>query len=176
MIQEKVSLREYNTFRINFVADLLVTIASEKELQDYILTVKNLKEKYLVLGGGSNMLFSGDFRGTIIHPSIKGIDLTKEDSECVHVVAGAGVAWDDLVSWSVNAGYGGLENLSLIPGSVGAVPVQNIGAYGVEAGPRITRVKTINISDGSIKYFTSGECRFGYRDSIFKSELKGRLA
>jgi UDP-N-acetylmuramate dehydrogenase len=125
------------------------------------------------MGGGSNLLFTCDYSGTILVPGFKGIKTEAESDEYVIISAGAGVLWDDLVEWSVVKGYGGLENLSLIPGLVGAVPVQNIGAYGVEARETIVKVKTISTQDGSIRFFSNEECGFAYRDSIFKNREKG---
>jgi len=122
------------------------------------------------------LLFTRDFKGTILYPEITRIKIEEQepDNRNVIISAGAGVNWDDFVAWSVNKGLGGIENLSLIPGKVGATPVQNIGAYGVEVRDRIVKVRTININDGSIRVFNNSECEFGYRDSIFKNREKGK--
>jgi UDP-N-acetylmuramate dehydrogenase len=127
-----------------------------------------------ILGGGSNILFTSDFQGTILYPEFSGIKEEERDGENVVISAGAGVNWDNLVEWTVNNGFGGLENLSLIPGMVGASPIQNIGAYGVEVKDRIERVRTISVSDGSVRIFNNNECEFDYRNSIFKKKEKGK--
>ena len=130
----------------------------------------------LILGGGSNILFISDFKGTIIYPDIKGkfIEETDENESNVIVSAGAGENWDEFVEWTVEKGFGGLENLSLIPGKVGATPIQNIGAYGVEVKDLIVRVRTVSTSDGSVRIFSNSECEFAYRNSIFKNNEKGK--
>jgi UDP-N-acetylmuramate dehydrogenase len=126
----------------------------------------------LITGSGSNLLFSGDFNGLLIHPDFNEIKITGEDSDYVYVRAGAGVDWDVFVAWCVDRGWGGLENLSLIPGCVGACPVQNIGAYGSEVGDSIHKVEYVDIKSLKEVTLSAPECRFGYRDSIFKRELK----
>jgi UDP-N-acetylmuramate dehydrogenase len=127
------------------------------------------------MGGGSNLLFTGDYIGAIIVPGFKGIKTEELSDEFAVISAGAGVLWDNLVEWSVSKGYGGLENLSLIPGLVGAAPVQNIGAYGVEAKETIVKVKTISTHDGSVRFLANDECGFSYRNSIFKTSEKGNF-
>jgi UDP-N-acetylmuramate dehydrogenase len=131
----------------------------------------------LILGSGSNILFTSDFKGTILYPELGGIKIEEKDSGngSMIVSAGAGVNWDDLVEWTVAKGFGGLENLSLIPGRVGATPIQNIGAYGVEVRESIVKVKALSTDDGSIRIFNNPECEFGYRDSIFKRSNKNRF-
>jgi UDP-N-acetylmuramate dehydrogenase len=128
----------------------------------------------MIMGGGSNLLFIGDYHGTIIHPEMDDISLEGKKGNDIIVSAGAGVIWDKLVESTVSKGLGGLENLSLIPGQVGAAPVQNIGAYGAEVKNVIEKVRAISLEDGSVTEFRNEECRFGYRDSIFKGELKGK--
>ncbi len=129
----------------------------------------------LVLGGGSNLLFVSDFDGLVIFPNIPGIVPEKEDANHVWVRAGAGVEWDDFVAFTVNKGWGGIENLSLIPGKVGAAPVQNIGAYGQEAADTIESVSGIDLRTGEEWEISAPDCRFAYRNSIFKQELKGKF-
>jgi UDP-N-acetylmuramate dehydrogenase len=131
---------------------------------------------FLVLGSGSNILFTSNFKGTILYPEISGIKIEDKDLNKGEVIvsAGAGINWDDFVAWTVDNGFGGLENLSLIPGKVGATPVQNIGAYGVEVKDQIVSVRTLIVNDGSIRVFENNECEFGYRNSIFKRREKGR--
>ena len=131
-------------------------------------------QKFLIIGGGSNLLFCQDFDGVIVKPQMKGLKIIKNDIQSVIVEAQAGEIWDDLVAFCVENNLYGLENLSFIPGNVGASPVQNIGAYGVEVCQSIYRVETMEISTGIMHSFTNGDCKFGYRDSIFKHEYAGK--
>jgi UDP-N-acetylmuramate dehydrogenase len=175
MIYENVSLKKYNSFGLNVKADNLITFKLEETAINFLKRQKDTGRKFLIIGRGTNILFTGDFHGTVIHPEMEGILFEgKKDNDFI-VSAGAGVIWDKLVESTVNNGLGGLENLSHIPGLVGATAVQNIGAYGAEVKDTIERVRAISLTDGSIKEFTKDECRFGYRDSIFKGELKGRF-
>lgn len=170
-----VSLKKYNTFGLNYTADCFIHIRNEKEAAAVFNGTLDLKRPHLILGGGSNLLFTGDFRGTILYPDLRGIKIEKQDDQRnVIVSAGAGENWDDFVEWTVNKGFGGLENLSLIPGKVGATPVQNIGAYGVEVNELIVKVETISTDDGSTRLFNNKDCEFGYRNSIFKNSAKGK--
>jgi UDP-N-acetylmuramate dehydrogenase len=175
-IYSDVPLKKYNTFGLNYAADCFIHIRNEKEAASVFNGSLSWKRPLLIVGGGSNLLFTGDFKGTILYPDLRGIKTEEKDNEkgCVIVSAGAGVNWDSFVEWTVNNGFGGLENLSLIPGKVGATPVQNIGAYGVEVNDLIIKVKTINTNDGSTRFFTNQECEFGYRNSIFKNSAKGK--
>ena len=174
MIYENISLKKFNSFGLNVRADHLATFKLEENAIHFFKQHKESGQKYLVIGRGSNVLFTGDFHGTIIHPEMEGITMEGKKGNDIIVSAGAGVIWDKLVESTVNNGLGGLENLSLIPGLVGATPVQNIGAYGAEIKDSIERVRAISLGDGSIREFTNDECRFGYRESIFKGELKGK--
>jgi UDP-N-acetylmuramate dehydrogenase len=174
MIYENISLKKFNSFGLNVRADHLATFKLEENAIHFFKQHKESGQKYLVIGRGSNVLFTGDFHGTIIHPEMEGITMEGKKGNDIIVSAGAGVIWDKLVESTVNNGLGGLENLSLIPGLVGATPVQNIGAYGAEIKDTIDRVRAISLGDGSIREFTNDECRFGYRESIFKGELKGK--
>lgn len=174
MIYENISLKKYNTFGLNIKADRLVTFKLEENAIRYFRNNSGSAERRLVLGGGSNLLFLGDFHGTVIHPEIEGISLEEKKEDYVIIASGAGIEWDRLVEQTVNYGFGGLENLSLIPGQVGAAPVQNLGAYGVEVKDTIEKVRAISLSDGSVREFSNEECGFGYRDSIFKKDLKGK--
>jgi len=172
------SLLNHNTFGMNVRAKRYVEYSTEEELQALIPT---LEGKPLHMGGGSNLLFKGDFDGTVLHSAIKGIEeLSTLNSQLstssVLVRVGAGEIWDDFVAWAVAQGYGGVENLSLIPGEVGASAVQNIGAYGVEAKDVIARVEAIDLHSGERRSFAPEECRYAYRQSIFKQELKGKYA
>lgn len=128
----------------------------------------------MVLGEGSNFLFTDDFEGTVFYPTIKGMEIVEENDEHVWVRIGAGEIWDDFVAWAVEQGYGGVENLSFIPGHVGAAPVQNVGAYGMEAGDTIERVEAIQIEEARKDVIDAADCRFAYRDSIFKGEWKNK--
>jgi UDP-N-acetylmuramate dehydrogenase len=173
IIRGNVSLKKYNSFGLEYIAKHMVHLRTEKEAVSLFNGSVHLKQPALIMGGGSNLLFTENFKGTIIIPAFKGIKIEEESDEFVIISAGAGVVWDKLVEWSVTKGYGGLENLSLIPGHTGAVPVQNIGAYGVEARETIFKVKTISTHDGSTRFFTNEECGFAYRNSIFKESEKG---
>jgi len=174
MIYENISLKKFNSFGLNVRADHLATFKLEENAIHFFKLHKGSDQNYLVIGRGSNVLFTGDFHGTIIHPEMEGITLEGKKGNDIIVSAAAGVIWDKLVESTVNNGLGGLENLSLIPGLVGAVPVQNIGAYGAEVKDTVEKVRAISLEDGSIREFTNEECRFGYRTSIFKTELKGK--
>ena len=174
MIYENISLNKYNTFGLNIKADSLVTFKSEESAIRFFKEQKESDRNFLILGGGSNFLFTGDFHGTIIHSEIEGISMEEKKDDYVLISSGSGVVWDKLVELTVNHGFGGLENLSLIPGLVGATPVQNIGAYGSEVKDTIEKVRGICLKDGSVREFSKKECRFSYRDSIFKGELKGK--
>ena len=174
LIVKNIPLENYNTFRLRYSADNFVRITNERSAVSLFSNAKILKKPLLILGGGSNVLFVNDFKGTIIHPAFKRIRVEKQSDNYVIISAGAGAEWDKLVEWTVERGFSGLENLSLIPGSVGASPVQNIGAYGVEIKDFIVKVRTISIEDGSIRIFNNEECQFGYRTSIFKGKMKGK--
>jgi UDP-N-acetylmuramate dehydrogenase len=175
MQQKKISVKKYNTFGLDYVAENFVIIKSEDDAISLLKDTNSLIKPVFILGGGSNILFTKDYSGTIIHPEIEYIKIEEQVSDYVIISCGAGVIWEYLVEWTVNKGFGGLENLSLIPGMVGATPVQNIGAYGVEVKDTIEKVRAISIADGTIKEFNNNECRFGYRDSIFKHDLKGKF-
>jgi len=174
MIYENISLKKYNTFGLNIKADRLVTFRHEENVIHFFEQRKGEPDKCFIIGSGSNLLFTGDFHGTLIHPEMDEITLEGTEKNDVIISSGAGVTWDKLVESTVSKGLGGLENLSFIPGLVGAAPVQNIGAYGAEVKDTIEKVRAICIEDGSIREFSREECRFGYRDSIFKGDLKGR--
>jgi UDP-N-acetylmuramate dehydrogenase len=173
-IYKNVPLKKFNTFGIDYIADCIIDIRTEKEAINLYRKANLLKNPLLVVGGGSNILFTSDFNGTILHPQMKGIRIESNDGENIIISAGSGVIWDKLVEWTVRKGFSGLENLSLIPGLVGATPVQNIGAYGVEVKDSIDKVITISASDGSIRIFSNRECEFGYRSSVFKKSEKGK--
>ncbi|MDT8394143.1 MAG: UDP-N-acetylmuramate dehydrogenase [Bacteroidales bacterium] len=174
IIKENISLKPFNTFGIDAKAKHFAVIS---ELQDlYELYEKGfLNDRFLLLGGGSNILFTGDYEGIVILNSLGGIEVNEAAENEVIVKAGAGVEWNELVWYCIDREYGGIENLSLIPGSLGAAPIQNIGAYGVELKDCFVSLEAFDIQTGEIKEFNRQECRFGYRDSIFKHTLKGKV-
>jgi UDP-N-acetylmuramate dehydrogenase len=174
MLPKNVSLKNYNTFRLNYKSEFFVTVKSESEAIKVILQTAAGVKPILILGAGSNLLFTDNYKGTIIHPEINGINIEEKNPDHVIVSAGAGVDWDSFVEWTVENGFGGIENLSLIPGTVGAAPVQNVGAYGVEVKDTIDKVRAVSIDNGSVREFYKNECLFGYRSSIFKTDLKGK--
>ena len=172
VVREDVSLRPYNTFGIECVASRMVDCMSVEEVRDVAREVSG--GRYYVLGGGSNVLFLRDFEGTVVRPLVGGIEVVGEDGGDVVVRVGSGVVWDEFVGWCVDRGLGGVENLSGVPGNVGAAPVQNIGAYGVEAKDVVERVWGERVGGGEL-VLGGGECGFGYRDSVFKHGLRGEV-
>jgi UDP-N-acetylmuramate dehydrogenase len=174
MLKHNFPLIKYNTFGLDCRVSTFISLKTEEEAVKLLSNPDLYSKPLLILGGGSNLLFLSYFNGTVLHPEIQGIALEGQTEDHVVVSAGAGKVWDDFVEWTVERGFGGLENLSFIPGTVGATPVQNIGAYGVEVRDTIEKVRAISLSDGTIREFNNGECQFGYRDSIFKNELKGK--
>jgi len=174
-IIENTSLLPYNTFGIDVNADYFIAYKSVSELQEILQSQLVKSNRVLHIGCGSNLLFLSDFKGVILHSEIKNIEIELEDKNTVYLKVGAGVAWDDLVAYSVQNNWGGVENLSLIPGETGAAAVQNIGAYGVEVKDVIVQVNTIEFETGKIRVFSNNECKYGYRESIFKYEFKGKF-
>ncbi len=172
-IQEQVSLKPFNTFGIDVKAEYFVEVKTESELVDFCKSGFLEGKQHLVLGEGSNILFTKDYAGVVIKNAIEGV-VFKKSGKLVRVIAGGGINWNDLVIESLSKGANGLENLSLIPGTVGAAPVQNIGAYGVELKNIFEQLKAVEISTGKVKVFTKAQCSFGYRTSVFKKELKGK--
>lgn len=172
-IQENVSLKNFNTFGVDAKARYFVEINHKDELVELFMDPEWKYMDHLVLGGGSNMLLLKDYDGLVIRINIRGIEhrISHDD---VYVEAGAGEVWNDLVNFCVAREYAGLENLSLIPGSVGASPIQNIGAYGVELKDVFYSCCAFELATGTFKTFTKADCRFEYRESVFKSELKGQ--
>ncbi|RCS27110.1 UDP-N-acetylmuramate dehydrogenase [Polaribacter sp. WD7] len=169
-IQENKSLKHYNTFGINVVAKQFVAVDSVYKLQQLL----KLNKDVFLISGGSNMLLTKDIDKLVVHINIKGISIDKEDDNFVYLTVNAGENWNDFVLWCVSQNYGGLENLSLIPGNVGTCPIQNIGAYGVEVKDTITKVEAIDINSGKFVEFSNTECNFGYRNSIFKNKVKSK--
>jgi UDP-N-acetylmuramate dehydrogenase len=174
MTRKNFPLKSYNTFGLDYRSDYFISVRSESDAIRTILEAGSLIKPVLVVGEGSNLLFTGDYRGTIVHPGMTGIKTEKKGEDYIIVSAGAGVNWDKFVEWAVENGFGGVENLSLIPGTVGAAPVQNLGAYGAEVKETIEKVRGVSLEDGSVREFSNSECLFGYRKSIFKTELKGK--
>ena len=172
---KNISLKKLNTFGIRVNCKLFCEVNSTLELIHLIQTEEFKRNKYLILGGGSNMLFTKDFDGLIIKNEIKGIDIIFENDQIKNIKVGAGENWHKFVLWSIENDLSGIENLSLIPGNIGASPMQNIGAYGVEVKNVIDKVWTINLTDGKEHIFTNSECKFKYRDSIFKNKWKDKL-
>lgn len=173
-ILENYDLSKLNTFGISVNAKFFVEISSEEDLKELFSLHEFKNNKKMFLGGGSNVLFTKDFDGIVILNRLKGIEILNEDTETVVIRSMSGVVWHDLVIFAVDRGYWGIENLSLIPGTVGAAPMQNIGAYGVELKNVLENVETYEIETGEKKIFSKEECELGYRDSIFKNNLRDR--
>lgn len=172
-IHENVSLKNFNTFGIEAYARYFVEINHKEELKELFADNKWYNINRLVLGGGSNMLFTQNFDGLVIKINIRGIE-HRINHEEVTVEAGAGEIWNNFVNYCVNWGFAGVENLSLIPGSVGASPIQNIGAYGVELKDIFESCEAFEIATGNFVHFSNADCKFAYRESIFKQEKKGQ--
>ena len=173
MIKQGVSLKTYNSFGVVAKAALFAVAKSKEDLQ-LILGDKRFRSAW-ILGGGSNTVFCNAPKQPIIHVDIAGIKIIEEDAEEVVIAAGAGVNWHELVLWSLEQGFGGIENLSLIPGNVGAAPIQNIGAYGVELQDVFEKCSLVYRNNQTFETFDKAACKFGYRDSIFKNELRNKV-
>jgi UDP-N-acetylmuramate dehydrogenase len=172
MFQENISLRPYNTFGIEVHARRFAKVENLDQLRSIVETNKDL----FVLSGGSNILLTRDIEKPVIHIQLKGIEVISDnDSDHVLVRAQAGENWHEFVTWCLANDLGGLENLSLIPGQVGTSPMQNIGAYGVEIKDVFHELEALEIESGRIVKFSAEDCRFGYRESVFKNELKGKF-
>lgn len=171
-IQENFSLKKYNTFGINATAKYFATFNSLEELQECF---EFNKPSTLILGGGSNILFTKDFDGLVLKNELKGIELVKEDAEHVYLKAGAGENWHQFVQYCIQKNVAGVENLSLIPGNVGASPMQNIGAYGVEIKDVFYSLEAFHIHDKKLVTFSLEDCEFGYRESVFKGKYKNQF-
>lgn len=174
-MQENVSLRHFNTFGLESRAQFFEEAESTAALADVIKNPLWQNTPKFILGGGSNILFTQDIDALVIKIAIKGIELVKEDKDFVWLHAGAGEKWHDFVMYCVEHNYAGVENLSLIPGTIGAAPMQNIGAYGVEIQDVVETVEAISMETAEMRTFSKEECLFGYRESIFKHDLKGKF-
>jgi UDP-N-acetylmuramate dehydrogenase len=173
-LQKNISLQPYNTFGIDVKSELFMEWNSIKDVVDYCLSNELKSKNRLVLGGGSNMLLTQDFEGIAIKNNILGKEIISENDESVVVKVGGGEVWHDIVLWTIAQGWNGMENMSLIPGSIGAAPIQNIGAYGKELKDVFVELEAIDLSTGELKEFSLEECNFGYRNSVFKNKLKGK--
>lgn len=173
-IQEHVDLRPYNTFRIAAKARYFTAVTTTDELRELIGHPVYQTQPRVIIGGGSNILLTGDFNGLVIKNDLKGIETASEDDSTILLKSGAGEYWHAFVMFCVTNNYGGVENMSLIPGTVGAAPMQNIGAYGVEVKDLIKTVEAVDTTTGKLRVFTNAECEFGYRESVFKRKLKGK--
>ncbi|WP_394760368.1 UDP-N-acetylmuramate dehydrogenase [Flavobacterium sp.] len=167
------SLKKHNTFGIEAKAKKFVAVHSVSELKTILQENKN--EQKFILGGGSNMLLTQDIDALVIHVNLKGKKIVKQDDDFVWVESQAGENWHEFVLWTINKDFGGLENMSLIPGNVGTTPVQNIGAYGTEIKDTFVSCEAMHIATQEMKTFTNTECNFGYRESVFKQEIKDQF-
>ena len=173
-ILENVDLTKFNTFGIKANAKYFFELKNEEDIKELFETKEFKNNRKLFLGGGSNILITQDFDGIVVLNRLKGIQIIKEDNENVWIKSMGGELWDDLVNFTVDKGYWGIENMALIPGTVGAGPVQNIGAYGTELKDVIENVEVYDIETGEVRIFTKAECEFEYRGSVFKNKLKGK--
>lgn len=171
---EGIDVGEMTTFAIPAKCSLYTEVRSSKDLTNLAEYLKSYKGDFLLFGGGSNTVFVNDYEGLVVRVAMSGWEVIAESESEVLVKVRAGSNWHDFVMWAVENGYGGIENLALIPGNVGTAPVQNIGAYGVEVKDVIRRLDFFDFESGEIKKMLNEECGFGYRDSIFKNELKGK--
>jgi len=170
-----INLQKYHTFGIDVNCSYFTVITNTEEFRDLIKTDLYRNNLRLVVGGGSNLLFTKNFNGLVIKNEMKGISVEETDKENVKVKAMAGEVWHDLVMFCIDKGYAGLENLSLIPGCVGASPMQNIGAYGVEIKDHFLELEALDMENGELRIFKKEECKFGYRESVFKHEFKNKF-
>ena len=173
-IESNVELRQFNTFGINARAKNLIRLRSEIELPEILRLASSYEGNILFLSGGSNLLLTKDWDGLVIKIETKGIEILDEDQEYVYVRVQAGEIWDDFVQFCISRNFGGVENLTLIPGCVGSSPIQNIGAYGVEVKDVFYMLEAVSLRTGEFREFYKDECQFGYRYSIFKGEYKNR--
>lgn len=173
-LEKNKNLKSLNTLGLNVTALWYAQPENSEELKLFLNHKQFVGMEKLITGSGSNILFKGNYNGLVIHPAIKEISIVKRDSQYVYVRAGAGIEWDHFVGWCTNRGWGGVENLSAIPGCVGASPIQNIGAYGAEVKDTIVSVEFLMLANGDEHKLDNASCNFGYRDSVFKNELKSK--
>ncbi len=173
--QQNISLKSFNTFNIECRAANFVELHSLQDIKSVIDEGRLNNQAVLVLGGGSNLLFTKDFDGLVLHPCFKGIEVLEEDEKNAKVRVAAGEVWEDFVAHTVEKGWMGIENLALIPGLMGAAPMQNIGAYGVELKDVFDHLRAVDLHTGNLVKFSKEECEFGYRTSIFKTSHRGQF-
>lgn len=180
-IEAQQSLKDYNTFGLDVTAEQMIRVRLDsddyrnRDISELKKILKANKQRLFILGGGSNMLLTQDVKGLVLKNEIKGIEIIRSFKHCVHVAVGGGENWHKLVLWAIKNKLGGIENLSLIPGTVGASPIQNIGAYGVELKDVFVRLEAMDLKTGKVRTYYHQDCDFGYRDSIFKRKLKGKV-
>ncbi|MEH6456301.1 MAG: UDP-N-acetylmuramate dehydrogenase [Cocleimonas sp.] len=174
-IINNASLKTLNTFGVNANAKFLSHIRNLQDIEALFEWKANSDLPNLILGGGSNLLFKNDYEGLVAKVDLLGKDIADEDEDAVYVSAAGGENWHDFVLWTIDQGFAGLENLSLIPGCVGATPIQNIGAYGVEIADTFHSLQTVNLENGDVQEFDKEQCQFGYRESFFKSQTLDKL-
>lgn len=173
MIEQDISLKPHNTFGLSCAARYFAKADSIESVQDILSSSISQQSRLLVLGGGSNLLLTQDYDGLVLKNEIPGKKIVAKNAKSVVVEVGGGENWHEFVLWSIKNGLGGIENLSLIPGNVGASPMQNIGAYGVEIKDRFVQLSAYHIPTGEVHKFDKSDCAFGYRESVFKRQLKG---
>lgn len=174
-IQKNISLKPFNTFGIDAKASLFTEWNAIADVVEYAQSIELKKHPHLILGGGSNLLLTQDFDGLVIRNNILSRKIVSRSENEVIVKIGGGEVWHEIVLWTIGQGWNGMENMSLIPGSVGAAPIQNIGAYGKELKDVFVELEAVNLKTGEIKIFEKEDCNFGYRNSVFKNELKGQF-
>jgi UDP-N-acetylmuramate dehydrogenase len=174
-IEEQYPLKSLNTFGLDVKSDYFIKLNSVSEVKEFIKSPHFKSVPFFILGGGSNILFTDNFKGVVIKPNIQSIEVVTEDTNTVEIRCGSGVEWDTFVEWAVKRNLGGIENLSLIPGTVGASPIQNIGAYGAEVKDTLVTVEGLKIDDNSVVKINNFDCEFGYRSSIFKTRLYNKM-
>ncbi|WP_296700370.1 UDP-N-acetylmuramate dehydrogenase [Algoriphagus sp.] len=174
-IQENISLKPFNTFSLDKKARFFTSVNSREQLIEALIWARNLGIEVFILGGGSNILLTQDINSLVIKIEISGIEIIKEDADSIWVKVGAGENWHNFVLHAIDNKWAGIENLSLIPGTVGASPMQNIGAYGVEIKDVFHSLRALNRATLEQEEFNAEECKFGYRESVFKNELKGKF-
>lgn len=174
-IRKNINLKTFNTFGIEVYCDFFVEINSISEFQDLLQAEIYQSNQKLIIGGGSNLLFTKNFNGIVIKNNLRGISIQSENNEEVIVKVAAGENWHEFVMWCINHDFSGLENLSLIPGCVGASPMQNIGAYGVEIKDVFEELEAYSMTTGVKKIFSNKDCEFGYRESVFKNKFKNQF-